>query len=341
MREPPNDRRNFVHKKLLKAAVGFIPGGSTALTIGSAFIGAPQPSARMAPELRNLGLTDARRIAITNAMNAARARGDSREAAAFMKELGSQGALAGLANLGLTDARRRSITNAMNAARARGDSREAAAFLRELGSQGALRSPSIPPPNPVRERVIRAKPMPFIPPSRPRARIPQVFPIGAPAPMPIHRRARSIIGDFLSSPDSQCPPGSFPSPAGCVDPSAALPFGDPLFGAGSPEMGRFGPAYQGTSRMIRRTTCLPGDLVGRDGLCYNRKSLTNKERMWPRGRQPLLTGGEMRAISIATRAAAKFERTQKRLQKIGMIRKPASRARAPKLPPHQHQITSG
>jgi len=81
--------------------------------------------------------------------------------------------------------------------------------------------------------------------------------------------------------------------------------------------------------------------VGKDGLCYNRKSLTNKERMWPRGRQPLLSGGEMRAIAIAAAAGKKFERTQKRLQAIGMIKKPAARARAPKLPAHQHQITSG
>lgn len=106
-------------------------------------------------------------------------------------------------------------------------------------------------------------------------------------------------------------------------------------------MGRYGAAYVPGRHVINRSVCLPGDLVGKDGLCYDRKSLTNKERMWPRGRQPLLTGGEMRAISIASRAAGKFERTQKRLQKMGMIKKPAARARAQKMigpggPSHHH-----
>jgi len=157
--------------------------------------------------------------------------------------------------------------------------------------------------------------------------------------MPVHKR----IGRALGLTGPECLPGTVPGPFGiCVDFSAAAPGGDPFFAmAGATVMGRYGPAYEGNSRFVQRTTCLPGDIVGNDGLCYAKKSLTNKERMWPRGRQPLLTGGEMRAISIASRAASKFERTQKRLQKIGMLKKPAARARAPKLPPHQHQITSG
>jgi len=159
--------------------------------------------------------------------------------------------------------------------------------------------------------------------------------------MPLHKPLLRNLG-FGAGND--CLPGQTRVAGICVDPSAAVPGGDPLFSFGpSPVMGRYGAAYEGNSRFIRRTTCLPGDLVGDDGLCYNRKSLTNKERMWPRGRAPLLTGGQMRAISIAATAGAKLERTTKRLQKIGLMKKPAPRARAPKaLPaPHVHQITSG
>jgi len=159
--------------------------------------------------------------------------------------------------------------------------------------------------------------------------------------MPFHKTLIPKILGIAAPPPQGCPPGSFLVGTTCVDPSAVFPGGDKFIGAGAPVMGRYGAAYEGTSRLIQRTTCLPGDLVGNDGLCYNRKSLTNKERMWPKGRAPLLTGGEMRAISIAARAAGKFERTQKRLQKLGMIKKPSGSRRAAKLPAHQHQITSG
>lgn len=315
MRTPPNERRNFVHKKLLGVAASLVPGGSTALAIGRSLVGGGGASTALAPVLSNLGLTDARRREITRAMNAASARGDSREAAAFLRELGPQGPL-------------------------------------------GVGAPSVPPRNPVREAVVQAKPLPDVPRVHvvPRARIPFVQPVQQPHPsfqggpaMPVHRRIIGAFRDTFGQPvaplaGTPCLPGTFRGPGGfCVDPSAVLPGGDPLFQmAGATVMGRYGPAYQGNSRLITRTTCLPGDLVGDDGLCYNRKSLTNKERMWPRGRQPLFTGGEMRAIMIASRAARKFERTQKRLQKIGMLKKPAPRARAAAaVPPHQHQITSG
>jgi len=357
VREPPNDRRNFVHKKLLgfalPAVASFIPGGSTVLGVARSFTGGGGTAVATRPApLRNLGLTDERRRAITAAGQAAQARGDHKEAAAFMRELGAQGPLMGpataiavarpsvLRDLGLTDDRRRAITRAMRAATARGDAKEASAFLRELGSQGAL----LPVDRKPLPDVVNLHP-------RPRARIPFIEPVRTPhpigaIPMPVHRRIGRAFRDTFNPATAltgpECPPGAFRGPGGvCIDPSAALPFGDPLFGAGSPEMGRYGPAYRGTSRLIQRTTCLPGDLVGNDGLCYNRKSLTNSQRQWPKGRAPLLTGGQMNAIRIAAAASAKLERTTKRLQKIGLMKKAAPRRAAPKLPAHQHQITSG
>ena len=349
MNQPPNDRRYFVHKRLIRAAVSLVPGGSTALAVGQALVGRRgvgaerRPAIALAP-LRPLGLSEARRAEITRAMREAEARGDTREASAFLRELGAQGPTTMLRSLGLSDPRRREITRAMRAATARGDAAQASAFLRELGAQGPLRPPSIPPVNPVRAAVVQAKPFPNLPftrPPRARARIPFVQPAGAPAM--IQSRARRFAERLVGGPEAPCLPGTIRGPGGlCVDLSAALPGGDPLFQVGvGAVMGRYGPAYQGNSRLVQRTTCLPGDIVGNDGLCYPRKSLTNNERMWPRGRQPLLTGGEMRAISIANRAAGKLERTTKRLQKIGLMKKAAPRRIAPKLPPHQHQISSG
>ena len=107
-----------------------------------------------------------------------------------------------------------------------------------------------------------------------------------------------------------------------------LPFGEAV-------MGRFGaglkPAF--FSQQVRR--CPRGAILGApeaDGtsLCYNRGQISNKQRAWPRGRRPLLTGGEMRAISIASSAADKLQRKQKQLQKMGMLKLPAARRVAPK-----------
>jgi len=130
----------------------------------------------------------------------------------------------------------------------------------------------------------------------------------------------------------------------CVNLAAAFPGGQPFLtpvgNIGEPIMGRYGAGYVPGSLEVSRAVCLPGDVVGNDGICYPKRSIKNSDRQWPRGRRPLLTGGEMRAISIAARAAGKFQRTQKRLERMGMIKKPA-RAQRIKLPPHQHQITSG
>jgi len=104
-------------------------------------------------------------------------------------------------------------------------------------------------------------------------------------------------------------------------------------------MGRYGAGEIPGNMVVNRAVCRPGMVIGDDGVCYNRSQLKNSEREWPRGRRPLLTGGDMRAISTAARAGRRLERTTKRLQKIGMMKKPAARAR--RLPPHQHQITSG
>lgn len=122
--------------------------------------------------------------------------------------------------------------------------------------------------------------------------------------------------------------GKVRGPGGtCIDLFALPPGGDPAITAqvGAAVMGRYGAALAPGSRIIDRAVCLRGMVLGNDGLCYNRTQVKNSERMWPRGRRPLLTGGDMRAISTAARAAGRLERTTKRLQKIGLMKKAAPR----------------
>lgn len=107
------------------------------------------------------------------------------------------------------------------------------------------------------------------------------------------------------------------------------PDGVPVLGPGTPVgdavMGRFGAALTPGSRIIDRAVCLRGMVLATDGLCYNRSQIKNSDRQWPRGRRPLLSGGDMRAISIAARAASRLTRTAQRLQDIGLIQKPIVR----------------
>jgi len=98
-----------------------------------------------------------------------------------------------------------------------------------------------------------------------------------------------------------------------IDPGAVP---SPQIGTGQAVVGRFGA---GMEPMVRQTSvreCARGAVLAVDGLCYNRRDLRNSERFWPRGRRPLLTGGEMRAISTAASAARKLQRKQKDLQDL-------------------------
>jgi len=92
---------------------------------------------------------------------------------------------------------------------------------------------------------------------------------------------------------------------------------------GDTVMGRYGAGEQPGNMVVNRAICRPGMVLGDDGVCYNRSQISNKQREWPRGRRPLLTGGDMRAISTAARAGKRLEGATKRLQKIGLMKKPS------------------
>lgn len=94
---------------------------------------------------------------------------------------------------------------------------------------------------------------------------------------------------------------------------------------GAAVMGQYGAALEPGIRPTNTRVCPPKTVLGSDGLCYNRRDIRNKERMWPKGRAPLLTGGEMRCISIASRAANKLQRKQKQLIELGMLKGPPVR----------------
>ena len=118
----------------------------------------------------------------------------------------------------------------------------------------------------------------------------------------------------------------------------------PLVGPPRPDqfgeavMGQYGAALQPEVRESTTRRCPRGSVLGTDGLCYNRRDIRNSERFWPRGRRPLLTGGEMRCISIASSAAKKFQKKQKQLQELGFLKAPPARRRAA---PAVHVRTAG
>lgn len=162
----------------------------------------------------------------------------------------------------------------------------------------------------------------FVAPTRPRTRAPSTttFPL-APPPGRIPTR-------FI--PD-RCPPPLILTPDGdCV--SAKSSFGQREL-EGQAVMGRFGPGMVATPQVVEVSRCPTGMALGKDEICYDH--LPNRDRKYPRGRRPLLTGGELRAISKAGAAARKLKRANKSLEALGLMPKRTARRR---LPPHQHQI---
>lgn len=129
--------------------------------------------------------------------------------------------------------------------------------------------------------------------------------------------------------NGECPSGTVWDPRGyCTSPRSRFGGGAGRFGFGVGEavVGRYGAGLEPGSMTIDRAVCLRGMQLGNDGVCYNKSQISNKQRMWPAGRKPLLTGGDMRAISTAARAGRRLEGATKRLQRMGMMKKPVRRA---------------
>ena len=84
-------------------------------------------------------------------------------------------------------------------------------------------------------------------------------------------------------------------------------------------------AYAPQVDMVDIRRCFPGDILGKDGLCHAKGSIPNKERAHPRGRRPLGTPGEMAALAKAASFGRRMESTIKRMQKIGVVKRPTPR----------------
>jgi len=116
----------------------------------------------------------------------------------------------------------------------------------------------------------------------------------------------------------------------------ALPGGKPFTDAvGAAVMGQYGAALTPFVEGRQVRTCLPGMVLGKDGLCYNRRDIANKEREYPRGTRPLGTPGEMAALQKAAAFGRRMETTVKRMQKIGVLKKPKAGARRAPARPRQ------
>ncbi|MDH3463975.1 MAG: hypothetical protein OEM32_10165 [Acidimicrobiia bacterium] len=117
----------------------------------------------------------------------------------------------------------------------------------------------------------------------------------------------------------------------CVDLGSAAPGGDPMItgqtngngaaptyadGFGDAIVGRYGLGLIPRVEVRPVRSCPAGMVLGRDGVCYERKSLRAHEREWKPGVKPLLTGGERNAIAIAKRAAGKLNTAKKSLKKV-------------------------
>jgi len=123
-------------------------------------------------------------------------------------------------------------------------------------------------------------------------------------------------------PTRTCDPPLIRGPSGlCIAPTSPLG-ASRLFGEAV--LGQYGTALVPGSQIVDRATCPRGTQLGNDGLCYNKGQITNKQRMWPAGRKPLLTGGDMNAIRIAARAGRRLAGATTRLQRLGMMPKAAA-----------------
>jgi len=101
----------------------------------------------------------------------------------------------------------------------------------------------------------------------------------------------------------------------------------------------FGQASLPAARNTTTLVCPPGQVLSKNDLCFDKRNIPKRDRKWNPGRPPLLTGGERNAITTAAAAARKIQRTEKQLQKLGMLKKP-SRARVRPAPIHR-QIGPG
>lgn len=66
---------------------------------------------------------------------------------------------------------------------------------------------------------------------------------------------------------------------------------------------------------VRR--CQKGSVLGKDGWCHPKGTISNKQREYPRPRRPLGTSGDLAAVSKAARFGKRLNLQEKRLRRLG------------------------
>lgn len=124
-----------------------------------------------------------------------------------------------------------------------------------------------------------------------------------------------------------CPDGTFSILGRCVDliPGGATSGAGMIQSRGEAVHGQYGVGVVPAVRSQQVRDCPAGMVLGLDGVCYNRSQLRKDERAHRPPRKPLLTGGDLNAISRAARVSRALERKTKELQRLGMLKKPTTR----------------
>jgi len=149
-------------------------------------------------------------------------------------------------------------------------------------------------------------------------------------------------GPGITTSERECGAGMIRVSGICIDPSAALPGGDPLFttAGGNAVAGGFGlPAFTPVQEQVLTRRCPKRMVLGFDNLCYPKAVLPPRSqfRKWKRPPSPTLSRRDEAAI---TRAASAKDRVLTLAKKAGLHAsktRPAPRSKAD----HQHLLSPG
>ena len=125
-------------------------------------------------------------------------------------------------------------------------------------------------------------------------------------------RPRCFPPFFLNPRTGQCELDLVPGPGG----GGTGPIRDQPNGHG-----RIPPStLQGGAPMVEqivRRECGKGSVLGDNGLCYDKRTIPNSRRMWPKPTRPLGSTGEMNAVTRATQFGRRLKSKEKALKKLG------------------------
>jgi len=98
------------------------------------------------------------------------------------------------------------------------------------------------------------------------------------------------------------------SPADTSDPGGGIPW--------VPVAGRYGVAESPLTHQQLHRTCRDGMVLGKDDYCYHPQTLHRWERKWRKPPRPVLTSGEVSAISKASRAIGRLKTQKKKMKRM-------------------------